>query len=175
MACYHRDGAVAARGLDGLGELAEDVLFLERVDERVLELVRHEVAAVPVRADLEHVAHGGRNLAAAHGVPEGFFVCVRRPRHRQFRRRCGLRRLDKRRGRRTVQLVFDFSLALETADFLPEILDVLFHGRVGGIILSREDALLIAAGVEKCLGAFPGLGTFCAKFVDGHKRFLLFR
>src|SRR5690606_2782493 len=49
-----RDNAVAGSGLNDPSELPHDVLLLKRLDKLTLELVRHEVAAVSIDADLQN-------------------------------------------------------------------------------------------------------------------------
>ena len=46
LGSHHGDLAVAGRGVDHMGKLPEDVLFLQRFDERALVFIRREIAAL---------------------------------------------------------------------------------------------------------------------------------
>ena len=50
---------------------------------------------------------------------------------------------------------------------------VLLHAGVGGVVLGRQDALIISVGIQKGFGGFPGFRALLAQFQNRHSRILL--
>ena len=143
LAGHDRDLAVAGLGVDDVGELAEDVLLLERLDEGLLELVGDEVAALGVGADLERVHDGRRGGLGLHRVPErlgvgagalpllGFVVGVG----------------EDGGGDGLGELGLDGLHALQALDLVGEGVELLLHAGVLLVVLGGEHALFGAVGV----------------------------
>ena len=70
------------------------------------------------------------------------------------------------------QLSLTSVAALHAADFIGQVVEVLFHAGVGGIVLSGQDALVVPPGVEEVLHRVPEVCTLGAKFSDSHDKFL---
>nr|DAZ60014.1 MAG TPA: hypothetical protein [Caudoviricetes sp.] len=74
MACHDGNLAVAA-GMDDCCQAAEEILFLEFVNELMLEFIRHQIAAIGIRANTQGILHIDKVLMT-DAVPEGFPVSV---------------------------------------------------------------------------------------------------
>ena len=158
-----------------MGQLAEDVLFFERFNERALVLVRREIAALRFHADLQGVDHLVRHGLGAHGAPEGRFVFVGGA--------PGLALIGVRAGalgdgfaHGLAQFAVDSGLTLKALNLPAEIDHIGLHAVVGGGVLSGEHPVVAALAVEERFGGVPRLGALFAQFKNlVHGKFLLFR
>ena len=158
MACHDGNLAVAA-GVDDRGQAAEEILFLELVDELVFEFVRYQIATISIGACTQGVLYINEVLMA-DAVPESLTIGIRRAAFlfcsilacaREFRNRCssGL-------GKLGVELL----LAFQAVDFLAEIYYIRFHLVVASRIFCRDHAVLITDGIQKILGGIPQILAF---------------
>ena len=69
----HDGNLAVAAGMDDRRQAAEEILFLELVDELMLEFIRHQVAAISIRAHAQGVLYIDE-VFMADAVPEGFLV-----------------------------------------------------------------------------------------------------
>ena len=158
-----------------MGQLAEDVLFLQGFNERALVLVRREIAALRFHADLQGVEHLMRHGLGAHGAPEGRLVFVRGG--------AGLALISTGFGARgeglahgLAQFAVNGGLTLKALDLPAEIDHVGLHPVVGGGVLGGHHAVRAALAVEERFGGVPRLGALFAQFKNlVHSDFLLFR
>jgi len=58
--------------------------------------------------------------------------------------------------------------ALHASDLIGKVVQFLLHIGVNGIVLSGQNALIIAVGVEETLHRSPQLGALFAQFNDRH-------
>ena len=58
--------------------------------------------------------------------------------------------------------------ALHASDLIGEIIQLLLHIDINGVVLSGQNALIIAVGVEETLHRGPQLGALFAQFNDRH-------
>ena len=58
--------------------------------------------------------------------------------------------------------------ALHASDLIGEIIQFLLHIGINGVVLSGQNALIIAVGVEETLHRSPQLGALFAQFNDSH-------
>ena len=117
-------------------KVAEDVLFLQRLYQGTLVLIRDEVTAFAVRTDLEGVQYLKGHSLVAHGAPESGFVLVRRASNLGFAVQ-GFRGGGQRAAGRTVKLQIQYFLAFKTIDFLAHPNNISLHLFVGGCVLKR--------------------------------------
>ena len=163
-----RDLAVAGLGVDDVGELAEDVLLLERLDEGLLEFVGDEEAAFGVGADLEGVDDLRARGFGPHGVPEGLVV--------------GLGSFasvlvggvgEDGRVDGFGELGLDGFHPLGSLDFVGEGLELLLHVGVLGVVFGAEDAAFGAVRVKEGLHGAPELGALFGELCKIHSFYLL--
>ena len=162
------DLAVAGFGTDDVGELAEHVLFLQRVDERALVLVRDKIAAFGIVADLQRVQNARQRRLRAHTRPERRAVLVRR---RAFLliTLCRHRLFGDRLGHGAGQLFVQSFLPFQTGDLFAERGDVGFHFAVSCVVFRRQQTVFTAVAVEEGFRLFPQAGSFFSQFVDSHR------
>ena len=176
MVLDHGDDLVPGIGLDDTGEFADKVFLRQGINEGILEFLGNEIAAVRIRADLQHIEDIRRKSAGADHVPESRLVLLRiAPLPHRGNSQCRRRLCRDGLAGGEIQFVLDFLLTLQPLDFLAQSVDVLLHAGVCGIVLGGEDALLRPMGFQESLCSLPSLGAFCTEFVDrgSHKKFLL--
>ncbi|CDB92783.1 unknown [Acidaminococcus intestini CAG:325] len=150
----HDGNLAVAAGMDDRRQTAEKVLFLELVDELMLEFIRHQVTAICIRANAQGVLHIDEVLMA-DAVPEGFLVghgCTAFL-FRGLVPGTGLFR-DGRRCR-LGQLGIELLLAFQTVDFLAQIHYIFFHLVVPGRIFCRYHTVLIAGRIQEGFRRIP--------------------
>ena len=158
-----------------MGQLAEDVLFLQGLNERALVFVRREIAALRLHAHLQGVEHFMRYGLGAHGAPEGRLVFVGGA--------PGLALIGIHAGalgdgfaHGLAQFAVDGSLTFEAFDLPAEIDHIGLHAVVGRGVLGGEHPVVAAPAVEERFGGVPRLGALFAQFKNlVHGKFLLFR
>ena len=153
MSRHDRDLAVAA-GMDDRRQAAEEVLFLELVDELMLEFIRHQVAAISIRAHAQGILYIDKVLMA-DAVPEGFLVskgCTAFL-FRHLVPCTGLFR-DGRRCR-LGQLGIELLLAFQAVDFLAQVHHIFFHLVVPGSVFCRYHAVLITGHIQEGFRRIP--------------------
>ena len=153
MSRHDRNLAVAA-GMDDRCQAAEEVLFLELVDELMLEFIRHQIAAIGICAHAQGVLYIDE-VFMADAVPEGFSVSQRCTAFlfRGLVPSTGLFR-DGRRCR-LGQLGIELLLAFQAVDFLAQIHHIRFHLVIPGCIFCRYHAVLIAGRIQEGFRRIP--------------------
>ena len=153
MTCYDGNLAVAA-GMDDRRQAAEEVLFLELVDELVFEFVRYQVTAIGIGAHAQGVLYIDE-VFMADAVPEGFSVSQRCTAFlfRGLVAGTGLFR-DGRRCR-LGQLGIKLLLAFQAVDFLAQVHYVRFHLVVPGRVFCRYHAVLITGRIQEGFSPHP--------------------
>ena len=72
----HDGNLAVTAGMDDRCQTAEEVLFLEFVDELMLEFIRHQIAAIGICAHAQSVLYIDE-VFMTDAVPEGFSVSQR--------------------------------------------------------------------------------------------------
>lgn len=155
----HDGNLAVAAGVDDRGQAAEEILFLELVDELVFEFVRYQIATISIGACTQGVLYINEVLMA-DAVPESLTIGIRRTAFlfcsilacaREFSNRCssGL-------GKLGVELL----LAFQAVDFFAEIYYIRFHLVVASRIFCRDHAIFITDGIQKILGGIPEVLAF---------------
>ena len=156
-----------------MGQCAENVLLLQCLHQSALKFIRHQIAALRVRTDLQGVQNlVGRHLAA-HGVPERTAV-FRRGAASLFLTGRG-RRLARQRGvDRLRKLRIQSGLPFQTVNLLAEIYYIGLHLFIGRHILGGQQAIRTTLGIQKSLRRFPRLCPLLAQFQNlAHSKVLL--
>ena len=163
MSDGNRNLAVVVRG-DDLGKGADHVDRIQPGDDIMLEFLRHEVAAVLVGAFGQHVVDGhlaaqmpAKILLVSVGGAAGFL------RHRRLLRLSGDGLVHRLGKLRLIGVA-----ALHAADLVGQVVEVLLHAGVNGIVLGGQDALVVAVGIQEALHGVPESGALCTQFVDSH-------
>ena len=146
-----------------MGQCAENVLLLQCLHQSTLKFIRHQIAALRVRTDLQGVHNlVGRHLAA-HSVPERASVFRRGAASLFLTGRS--RRLASQRGvDRLRKLRIQSGLPFQTVNLLAEIYHIGLHFFIGRYILGGQQAIGPALGIQKSLRGLPRLGTFLTQF-----------
>ncbi len=139
---------VLAGGRDDVAELAHDVLLLQGVDQPVVVLLRHEVAAVRVHALLQDVADlaevGAQSLQHAASVLVGCATGLCR---------CGAASGHGLSGQGRVdglgELALHVLLTLHAGNLSAHVHDLLLHLVVGLVVLVGQGALVSAVGLRE--------------------------
>ena len=150
----HNGNLAVAAGMNDRRQAAEEVLFLELVDELMLESIRHQVAAIGIRTNAQGVLYINEVLMA-DAVPEGFLVshgCTAFL-FRGLVAGTGLFR-DGRRCR-LGQLGIELLLAFQAVDFLAQIHHIRFYLVIPGCIFCRYHAVLIAGRIQEGFRRIP--------------------
>ena len=157
----HGNLALAGRGRNDVGQLAEDVLLLQRVDQCALIFVRDEIAALAVGARFQRVENLVGHGLAADGLPER--GCV----FRGSAARLGLLLLAGLFGDGLVcgriERRVDGGLTLQTLDLLAHGEHVRLHLVIGRGVLGGNQTVRAGLGVQKLLGGVPRLGALFAQ------------
>ena len=151
-------------GGDDLAQTAHHIFFLERVHDELLKLGGDEIAAVGVHALGEHIVE---HTLAAQMQAKVLAVSARRSAGLGFAGRfLGL--LGDGRGYGLCKLCGNGVSALHASDLIGEVVQFLLHIGINGVVLSGQNALIIAVGVEETLHRSPQLGALFAQFNDRH-------
>ena len=149
---------------DDLGKGSEHVHLVQTGDDLLLKLFGHEVAAVLVNAFGKNVVQ--RGLAAQ--MPAEVLLVGGGRTTGLFR----LGRLIRLLGDGLVDRLGEFGLAgfpaLHALDLVGQVVQILLHVGVGGIVVSGQDALVIPVGIEEALHRVPQGGALGTKFVHSH-------
>ena len=154
-----------AVSLDDRCHLAEDVVFLKRLNQTALELVGHSVAALGVLADGECVADCKLIALVADHIPERTLVLVR----------CG--RVSGRRvlcagsvgdglGGRCGKCRIHGCLLFQTLDLCAESLHICRHFVVGFHSTGLHKTVFTPVLLKKCFRLFPQGIALAAQFHD---------
>lgn len=108
------------------GQAAEEVLFLELVDELMLEFIRHQIAAIGIRANAQGVLYINEVLMA-DAVPESLTIGIGRTAFLFCSILACAREFSNRHRCRLGQLGIKLLLAFQAVDFLAEIYYIRFH------------------------------------------------
>ena len=157
-----RDLPVAGGGANHLAQGAQLVLVLQSLNQRAFVLVRAQIAAFAVGADLQGIEDGVVRTAVAHHLPERIPVLVRGTALLVRDRLLGAGRKDVGRGR--VHLALEAFRALLTVDGDAEVVDLLLHTLVGRSIFGGHHAVRIGVFVQKGLGLVPQVAALLAHF-----------
>ena len=137
----------------------ENVLLLQCLNKRALKFIRHQIAALRIRTNLQGVQNFVGGHLAPHSVPKGAAVFRRGPaclfltgRSRRLARQRGIDRFGKLRVQR--------GLSLQAINLFAEVYYIGFHLFIGGHILSGQQAIGPALGIQKSLSSFPRLSPF---------------
>nr|DAU01013.1 MAG TPA: hypothetical protein [Caudoviricetes sp.] len=170
----HGDLALAGRSRNDVGQLSEDVLLLQRVDQGALILIRHQIAALAVGACFQRIENLVGHGLAANGLPErgGVF--------RGSAARLGLLLFAGLFGDGLIcgriQCRVNGSLTLQSFDLLAQSEHIRLHLVIGRGVLGRNQTVRASLGVQKLLGGVPRLGALFAQLQNSiHKFFLLMR
>ena len=151
-------------GGDDLAQTAHHIFLLERIHDELLKFSGDEIAAVGVHALGEHIVEHPlaaqmqtEVLAVGFGCSAGLGFAGR-----------FLGLLGDRRGYRLCKLCGNGVAALHASDLIGEIVQLILHIGVNGIVLGGQNALIIAVGVEEALHRVPQLGTLFTQFNDRH-------
>ena len=151
-------------GGDDLAQTAHHIFLLERVHDELLKLGGDEIATVGIHALGEHIVE---HPLAAQMQTEVLAVSVRRSAGFGFTDRfLGL--LGDGRGYGLCKLCGNGVAALHASDLIGEIIQLLLHIDINGVVLSGQNALIIAVGVEETFHRGPQLGALFAQFNDRH-------
>ena len=169
---HHGDLAVSAGSLDHPGKLAEYILLFQCFHQGALIFVRHQIAALGIRTNLQRIHHRGHRSLGTHHVPEVLAVliggapglCILLAAHGFTRQ--GL-------VHRAVQFCLQRLLTFQAGDLLAQVGDLLLHAGIGGVILGGQDALIVSVGIQKGFRSFPGFGALLAQFKNRHSGILL--
>ena len=153
----------AGLGLNDRSEGTEEVLLLKRVDQLLFVLVRDEISAVGIGADLQHVLNIVV-VALADVVPEGGAVCLGSDAGLILRLILGTGLSGKRSRGRCAHHLVDLLLTLQALDVVGEVGDFLLHLVVGCGILRRDHAAVLRVGVKKSLCSLPCLRSLFHEF-----------
>ena len=160
----------AVGGGDHAGMVTNDVLFVQSLYEGMLELIRNEVTALTVGADLQVVAEfGGNTVTGTCLCPECFLIGIGGATG-LFILLSSFGLLGQGLGGGEIEYSIHCFEALHAGDLVAEFGDVVLHAGVGGIILDGQGAVVLSARLQKSLCRFQSLGTFHAKFVDSHNK-----
>ena len=155
----HDGNLAVAAGVDDRGQAAEEVFFLQLVDELVFEFIRHQVTAIGIGACTQGVLYIDEVLMA-DAVPESLTIGIGRTAFlfcsiltcaREFGNRC--------RGR-LCQLGIELLLAFQAVNFFAEVHHICFHLVVASRVFRRHHAVLITDGIQKILGGIPQILAF---------------
>ena len=160
FAMTRHDGNLAvAAGMDDRGQAAEEVLFLELIDELVFEFVRHQIAAISIGACTQCVLYIDEVLMA-DAVPESLTIGIGRTAFLFCSILTCAREFSNRHRCRLGQLGIELLLAFQAVDFLAEIYYIRFHLVVASRVFCRDHAVFITDGIQKILGGIPQILAF---------------
>ena len=94
-------------------------------------------------------------------------VCARRSADLGFAA-CFLGLLGDGRGYGLCKLCGNGIAALHASDLIGEIVQLLLHIDINGIVLGGQNAFSVAVGIEETLHRVPQLGALFAQFNDSH-------
>ena len=134
---------------------AEDVLFLQGIDQCALVLVRDEEAALAVGADLQRVEHLVGHALAAHVLPERLFVAIGRAALLVLSGDGVFRAAQDGAGGRAVHFILDGLLAHQAVNLLFHAVDVVNHAVIDSGVLSGHGAVVADVGVAVLLSGIP--------------------
>ena len=171
MGSDHGNLAFAGRGRNDVGQLSEDVLLLQRVDQCALIFIRHQIAALAVGACFQRVENLVGHGLAANGLPEGGGVFRGSAARLGFILLAGLFGNGLIRGR--IQCRVNGGLTLQTFNLLAQSEHVRLHLVIGRGVLGGNQTVRAGLGVQKLLGGVPRLGALFAQFQNSIHRFFL--
>nr|DAG38648.1 MAG TPA: hypothetical protein [Caudoviricetes sp.] len=162
MRSNQRNLAVAGRGVNHLAQRTELVLFLQSLHQSALILIRNEVAALGVGANLQGVEYGIVGIAITHHVPEVVAVLVGCTAglvgHGLFR--TGSKRLAGGR----IQFTLKALSAFLAVDGSAKAVDVLFHTLISSGVFGIHHAVFVGVLVQKSLRLVPQFAALLAEF-----------
>jgi len=133
LAGDQRDLTIAGGGGDHMNQRTHDVLFLKRLHQRVLKLIRDSVPAFAKFAYLQRVAHLiAAAVRIAHQLPERIVVGLTAATGLVG---CLLRAGRQRRVNRCIHLPLQVGRALLALDGVAQIYDLLLHPLIGSGVL----------------------------------------
>ena len=165
----HGNLAFSGRGRNDVGQLAEDVLLLQRVDQGALIFVRDEIAALAVGAGFQRVENLVGHGLAANGLPERGGVFRGSAARLALLLFAGLFGDGLICGR--IERCVDGSLTLQAFDLLAHGEHVRLHLVIGRGILSGNQTVRAGLGVQKLLGGVPRLGALFTQLQNSIHRF----
>ena len=155
----HDGNLAVAAGVDDRGQAAEEILFLELVDELVFEFVRYQIATISIGACTQGVLYINEVLMA-DAVPESLTIGIGRTASLFCSILACAREFSNRHRGRLGQLGIELLLAFQAVDFFAEVHHIRFHLVVASRIFCRDHAVFITDGIQKILGGIPQILAF---------------
>ena len=153
MARHDGNLAVAA-GMDDCCQAAEEIFFLEFVNELMFEFIRHQIAAIGIRTNTQGILHIDKVLMT-DAVPEGFLVSIGCTAFLFLSLVSYARLFYNRRRSRLSHLGIQPLLAFQAVDFFSQVHHIFFHLVVPGRVFSGNHTVIIAHRIQEILGGFP--------------------
>ena len=153
MACHDGNLAVAA-GMNDRCQAAEEIFFLEFVNELMLEFIRHQIAAIGIGTYAQGILHINE-IFMPDAVPEGLLVGVGCT---AFLLIFGLgnpRLFCNGNGGRLRHFRIHTLLTFQAVNFLAQIRHIFFHLVVTGGVFGGYHAVFIPHCIQEILGGFP--------------------
>ena len=154
-------------GGEHMGKRADGAFLLHAGDQRVLKLIRDEIAALgvnPLRQGIPHFV--GNTVLGTNLSPERLGVGIGCTTDLGIGLFGVLRLLSDGSGNGSRHLALHGVQPLLAVDFLAQIYDVLLQTLINLDILIGEDTPLVTIGGQESLCLFPGLCALGTQFVD---------